>query len=180
MLLCQFVYHTPPWYNGCMSTKRPTLQTKEHRRRRYEESQSKLFKCYICYEMKPGSEFYFSGHRTTGVGTQCKSCVQQRLKSYGIGSEHNVRNYGRKKMAGHKMKRDAVAGGCIACGEKEPCCLHFHHLDPSTKEVGFARIFSVGSRNLFEKEMAKGVVVLCANCHAKVHAGIITLSPPSP
>lgn len=65
--------------------------------------------------------------------------------------------------------------GCIVCGEDEPACLDAHHVDPSTKN------FTVGdiscqkrSRKAIKKELEM-CVCLCANCHRKFHAGILTL-----
>ena len=57
--------------------------------------------------------------------------------------------------------------GCQMCGESDPACLEFHHVDPET----FA--FSVGSINYAGKsktlaEIAKCAVV-CSNCHKKAH-----------
>ena len=64
--------------------------------------------------------------------------------------------------------------GCLICGEKETCCLDFHHIDPSKK------VFNVSLRNRvsnekLEEELSK-CIILCANCHRKVHAGILDIS----
>jgi hypothetical protein len=69
----------------------------------------------------------------------------------------------------------AKAGGCIVCSEKEPCCLGFHHLDPSTKEFDIGNAYQRRiSPNRLARELAK-CVCLCHNCHAKLHAGLINL-----
>lgn len=48
-------------------------------------------------------------------------------------------------------------------------CLEFHHKDPSKKEVTLSRAVNNGwSIERMEKEIAK-CVVLCANCHRKLH-----------
>lgn len=62
--------------------------------------------------------------------------------------------------------------GCRICGESEHIALDFHHLDPATKESSLRRLTSV---KRIQIEAAK-CVVLCANCHRKLHAGIITLT----
>lgn len=69
------------------------------------------------------------------------------------------------------------AGGCCAlCGYAQCLdALQFHHLDPSTKS------FAIGSRGLTRSldvlrvEAAK-CALLCANCHAEVEAGIVSLA----
>ena len=54
--------------------------------------------------------------------------------------------------------------------------LHFHHVDPATKEfeVNMGRGKSLAS---FRREAAKCVLV-CANCHGEIEAGLIPSPPP--
>lgn len=78
-----------------------------------------------------------------------------------------------------KVKATLVceAGGkCRLCGyDRCADALHFHHLDPTQKS------FSIGARGLtrsldsLRREAAK-CALLCANCHAEVEAGIVTLA----
>lgn len=64
---------------------------------------------------------------------------------------------------------------CKVCGEDEEACLDFHHLDPSTKEDAVANLIGKAhSIEKIKKEIAK-CVVLCANCHRKLHAGVISV-----
>lgn len=58
---------------------------------------------------------------------------------------------------------------CIECGERRVPCLGFHHLDPATKEIDLAIAIHLGwSKKRIEAELAK-CIVLCGNCHAKLH-----------
>lgn len=58
---------------------------------------------------------------------------------------------------------------CSHCLENHPACIDFHHLDPSQKESGVARLLhNTRSKSTFLKELAK-CIPLCANCHRKVH-----------
>lgn len=62
--------------------------------------------------------------------------------------------------------------GCISCGESDPVCLDFHHIDPKTKEYTIA---TAGVKGLsFEKVLLeiKKCEVLCANCHRKRHSAV--------
>ncbi len=71
---------------------------------------------------------------------------------------------------------EAKAGGCTLCGEKEPCCLSFHHREPAKKEFSIGNAYARAiSLTRLAAELAK-CVCLCHNCHAKLHAGIIHLS----
>lgn len=58
---------------------------------------------------------------------------------------------------------------CINCGESDPCCLDFHHTDPSKKEFSLAEAVGRGlSKEKIKKEIDK-TQILCANCHRKHH-----------
>ncbi|MEX2196518.1 MAG: helix-turn-helix domain-containing protein [Thermoleophilaceae bacterium] len=71
----------------------------------------------------------------------------------------------------------AEAGGCCRlCGyDRSVTALHFHHLDPATKEFGIAR---GGFTRSLEKARAEArkCVLLCSNCHAEVEAGLVDYS----
>ncbi len=64
---------------------------------------------------------------------------------------------------------------CEVCGESVSAVLEFHHLDPKTKDDNVSTMVTHGAtiaEVLFEISKCK---VLCRNCHAKVHARLITL-----
>jgi|SRR5665811_95726 len=70
----------------------------------------------------------------------------------------------------------AEAGGkCALCGyARHSAALQFHHLDPMTKSFG------LGVRGITRsiaklREEASKCVLLCANCHAEVEAGVTEL-----
>ena len=77
-------------------------------------------------------------------------------------------------MANKKnLKQTAIkymGGECIVCGYKRcSAALHFHHLNTWEKDY---EISSKSNWYDIEKELKK-CVLLCANCHAETHAGII-------
>ena len=71
----------------------------------------------------------------------------------------------------------AEAGGqCAVCGyAKYQGALQFHHLDPSQKAFGIAGRGVTRSLARSRAE-AKKCILLCANCHAEVEAGVTTVS----
>lgn len=76
----------------------------------------------------------------------------------------------RKEFDAHKE-----SSGCYLCDESETVCLDLHHLDPNEKEINVADAIRLGwSKEKIQAEVDK-CVVLCANCHRKVHKGLITL-----
>jgi transposase len=74
----------------------------------------------------------------------------------------------------------AEAGGrCALCGFDEYVgALHFHHLDPSQKRFSVSR-HGVTRSIERAREEARKCVLLCANCHAMVEAGLRDLVPPA-
>lgn len=69
-----------------------------------------------------------------------------------------------------------AGGACVACGyARSVAALHFHHVDPTTKSFAIAASGMTRSLARAREECAK-CVLLCANCHAEVEAGVTQLS----
>jgi 5-methylcytosine-specific restriction endonuclease McrA len=95
---------------------------------------------------------------------------------------HRRRHNRSKRDGGHptvrfrqNLKQRAVAamgGACIGCRLRDPVdALEFHHLDPTTKEFGISTEGIPRRWDKIEAELKK-CVLLCANCHREVHAGV--------
>jgi len=65
---------------------------------------------------------------------------------------------------------------CVECGESTPVCLDFHHRKPEEKAFLLSRAYRHGGGLATMKAEAAKCVLLCANCHRKVHAGLLELS----
>lgn len=117
-------------------------------RRLHAEGAESLRVCSICAKQYP------AGHGQ--YVTTCKSCrvVQRR----------------------QELKRLAVAhlgGRCQLCGyDRCIAALQFHHLAPGHKDFQVAEYSRSWDRVRAEAEKC---ALLCANCHAEVHAGLVTL-----
>ena len=73
---------------------------------------------------------------------------------------------------------EEAGGRCAGCGyDRLPAALHFHHLDPQTKEFGLA---AGGLTRGLERARAEArkCVLLCGNCHAEVEGGVRVLETP--
>ncbi len=58
---------------------------------------------------------------------------------------------------------------CEKCGESDSVCLDFHHKDKETKNGNISdMIKDFGNNEIILKEIKK-CIVLCANCHRKIH-----------
>lgn len=129
--------------------------------------------CTFCKKSKHSSCFNKNKSRKDGLQTSCSDCNRQNLKRH---YEKNKEHYLDKNIKARSKKRifiDSIKEelSCKVCGEKESCCLDFHHIDDKDFDLAGA-----SGRNLsiqrIEEEIAKCVCV-CANCHRKIHAGVI-------
>jgi transposase-like protein len=70
---------------------------------------------------------------------------------------------------------DEAGGACRLCGyDRAPQALHFHHIDPEQKSFSMALRGVARSLKRCRAE-ARKCVLLCANCHAEVEAGLARL-----
>jgi hypothetical protein len=63
---------------------------------------------------------------------------------------------------------------CLFCKEDTPCVLDFHHLDPKEKDYQIGSMAPNLSWKSLKRELDK-CVILCSNCHRKLHAGLLEL-----
>jgi cytochrome c553 len=68
----------------------------------------------------------------------------------------------------------AEAGGCCSICGYDRCIasLHFHHVDPAAKS--FAMSMATGKSLATYREEAKKCILVCANCHGEIEAGLVT------
>lgn len=70
---------------------------------------------------------------------------------------------------------DLFGGKCKKCGyDRCKEALQFHHLDPTKKSFGISGKGACREWNVMVKEANK-CVLLCANCHAELHCGLIEI-----
>ena len=126
----------------------------------------------------------FTKRKTGRVETSCNACRAelQRIYNKSRPSTPASRLTNQKRTQKHRaLRREYVdkikdARGCCLCPETEVCVLVFHHVYPNSKS---GEIGQMVSRLLPLSEIAAEIekcVVLCSNCHIKLHAGIRRLS----
>ena len=77
----------------------------------------------------------------------------------------------RKKLK--DMSISYMGGACQECGyHKCKEALEFHHLDPNEKDFGISKNGYTRSWEKVKIELDKCIMV-CANCHREIHAGLI-------
>lgn len=73
----------------------------------------------------------------------------------------------RKKLVEYK------GGSCINCGYNQCIdALDLHHLDAKTKDFGISSQGLTRAWSTVKKEADK-CILLCANCHREIHAGMM-------
>ena len=115
--------------------------------------------CNRCKTIKELSEFY-KRRNDKEPSAYCKSCT------------HNQTIERQRKLKQQAI--DYKGGKCILCGyAKYNGSLDFHHIDPSKKEFGLGNAH-LTSFDKVKSELDK-CVLLCRNCHAEVHGGIVNI-----
>ena len=119
--------------------------------------------CSKCNVEKELKEFNKDKSRKDGHCHTCRECRNAKMRT----------PEGREKRKIRVKKKyewiQSLKTPCIFCGEADPVCVDFHHLNPEEKS------FTIGGNWAKKKEdVLKEIdkcVCLCANCHRKVHAG---------
>jgi hypothetical protein len=93
----------------------------------------------------------------------CKRCVGEAVT--------------RRKQKLKRILVEEAGGACAVCGYNR-CIVNlgFHHVDPTCKS--FAMSMAVGRSIAAFRAEAKKCVLVCANCHGEIEAGVIE-SPPA-
>ncbi len=99
----------------------------------------------------------------------CRELEEQLIETQGWLARKRLRN----RIASlkniiwfHEYKRSVW---CQSCSISHPACLEFHHTKPGEKEIEIGNLTHWAvSIDRLKREISK-CVVLCANCHAKLH-----------
>ena len=112
--------------------------------------------CSSCDEEKSRADFHLNAQNRDGLSSICRACKRDY--------DTARRNARRELLNEIKRKR-----GCSMCGYREHArALHFHHEDPSLKELTVSEAYMFNVPQLLAE--VEKCVVLCANCHAVSHS----------
>lgn len=125
--------------------------------------------CSVCKEEKPLSEFNKNRAKADGHGDKCRLCMKEYRKQYYADNRKEVMSkvVMRKTSIREWMTNYKSSLVCSECGESHPATLDFHH--HGKKDFQLSNVVQRGlSIAKIEKEIRK-CVVLCSNCHRKLH-----------
>jgi hypothetical protein len=110
-----------------------------------------------------GPIFHYRFNRGGRAQWRCRRCVGEAVT--------------RRKQKVRRILVAEAGGRCAVCGY-DRCIvnMHFHHVDPATKALNMTA--QMGRSLAAFREEAKKCVLLCANCHGEVEAGLIDSPPP--
>lgn len=128
--------------------------------------------CSRCEKEKPIEEFSFWCKDIGKRNSLCKRCK----------NEYNIQHYKNNKSRYTELRRKRkqlrkryvrlykILSGCEFCGENHPACLDLHH---KQRKMGYKTeiCWMIDSGISIEriKEEIKKCIVLCSNCHRKLH-----------
>lgn len=137
----------------------------------------------------PRTEAQKAAHRAYSLAWRArhKARLNERHRERFQGDEdfrERTRAYGRRaSLKRSSWMRDCLAEtkrcvGCLLCGNSDPSCLDFHHVDPSEKSFVLTQGVT-RSLEALRVEVQK-CAVLCANCHRRLHLGEVQMPAKHP
>lgn len=126
-------------------------------------------KCSKCNIEKNETEFVFKNKAKGILHCVCKVCQREYKKKhyYKNKEAHYIRNQ-KTKVKLKSIVEIEKNKGCFVCQETFHQCLEFHHLEQKDKFEEIGVLKNLGSERKLLEELKK-CVLLCANCHRKVH-----------
>lgn len=128
-------------------------------------------KCSKCKKKKDLTQFSFESKKSNKRNNYCDDCKSIYNKShYQKNKQKYLDNQRKRKAKVRKWYHDYKKGLiCSKCCEDDPVCLQFHHSNPKNKyKTVSVLVVSGSSIEAIKKEIDK-CIVLCANCHLKLH-----------
>jgi 5-methylcytosine-specific restriction endonuclease McrA len=103
-----------------------------------------------------------------------------RKRSYADRADYLKKAVAKRRTKVRRLAIDLKGGRCSLCGyDKWIGALEFHHPDPRKKDFSISTDGMTRSWERVRREVEK-CVLLCANCHREVHAGVTQLPVETP
>lgn len=141
-------------------------------------------KCTKCLKELPLNNFNKLTRNKDGFNCVCKECIAIFAKRhYYKHQKTNIKRaikYSKTRATKYLKKINEIKSkGCYFCPEKDLRCLDFHHTNPQNKSFSISKIIGKdyvkkGLKTILD-EIDKCIVV-CSNCHRKIHVGLLSIS----
>lgn len=122
--------------------------------------------CKVCGKELPMSAFESKRYTCRKCRSIYKS--EQRHQKKAQYNQYAINRQNRMEAWINSLKTP-----CVFCGESDPVCIDWHHIDPNQKS--FQISFVKGKAKERTLEEMKKCVCVCASCHRKLHAGHLSL-----
>lgn len=125
-------------------------------------------KCSLCKVEKPDEEFVWRNKALEIRHCVCKPCQKEKSKAHYHANKdkYYAKNKAYELDVQTKVNQLKSKTGCVDCGESDPRCLDFDHIDPTTKTDSIGVLVRKCSYESVLIEIAK-CEVRCSNCHRK-------------
>ena len=124
--------------------------------------------CYTCKLEKDETEFFKKAATKDGLQPNCKKCANRYYEKPGVVDKYVARNKRNRESNQDKLAALKIGLVCTQCGESHPACIDFHHPNDD-KRKGVAEMGCNTYKWETILEEINKCVVLCSNCHRKVH-----------
>ena len=134
--------------------------------------------CTKCDEERDIENFRWK-YKSRGIrDSHCKTCTRAAGKNHYTRNRQVVIQQTRNRCL---IYRDVLISWketlhCVTCKESDRVCLDFHHIDSDSKDGEISKMMHSGMIKKAKQELKKCVVV-CKNCHSKIHANHLELTP---
>ena len=124
-------------------------------------------KCIKCGLERQDDEFVLNRGK---LASWCNPCKNEKAREW---YNKNKKEINQKQFEYRKERKQWFIDykqtlKCEKCGENHPATLDFHHLDPTKKEFAISDQLWAKNKEKVLEEISKCIVV-CANCHRKIH-----------
>ncbi len=127
--------------------------------------------CTACSKSKPIEQFSWKNKKLNKRSGTCKDCHKLYCSNHYQNNKDQYRDKNRlyrKEVKGFIDKYKSE--NPCSCGESDIVCLEFHHKDSKKKDFNIANATQRGlSLEKIKLEIEK-CIVICSNCHRKLHA----------
>ena len=128
-------------------------------------------KCSRCSEVKNASEFHRRTTAKDGLQRHCKVCEKLAHHSHYLKNSEVFKERAKTRRVSetiaYRTWKETLC--CSICSEADSYCLDFHHLDPTQKDFSISDAVSFGLHSDKMTEELKKCIVVCKNCHTKIH-----------